>query len=36
MVGRQKTISLNALLSRVGPEETDFAGLREVVRRVAG
>ncbi|MCS5478821.1 hypothetical protein NYP18_04035 [Corynebacterium sp. YIM 101645] len=33
VVGRQKTISLNALLSRVGPDETDFAGLREAVRR---
>lgn len=35
VVGRQKTLSLNALLSRVGPEETDFAGLREAVRRAA-
>lgn len=33
VVGRQKTISLNALLSRVEPDETDFAGLREAVRR---
>lgn len=35
VVGRQKTISLNALLSRVEPDETDFTGLREAVRRAA-